>query len=160
MNAAPCLVDLEQRRLRRFLCVFWLLGLLCGCGTALALDVHLTPAWIAASSPWPWVVRLLVEVFCAAMVLWGLSPWLVCTAAFYRAAIFGYTAQGVQACYGSAGWLLWPLVLGPRLLIFPFLFFLAHRPRLGVCLLCTAAAVAIGFADFRLVMPFVAFLIE
>lgn len=160
MTAAPQFVDLEQLRFQRRLWVSWLLGVLCGCGAALALGVCIRPDWTGVRSPWPCIGRLWAEAFCVAIALWGLPRGMLPAAAFCHAAAFGYTAQGVSASFGSAGWLLWPLMLSPQLLFFPFLFLLARRPGLGTYSLCAAAAAAIGFADFRLVMPFTAFLIE
>ena len=160
MTAAPQFIDLEQHRFRHRLWAFWLLGLLCGCGAALVLGVCIRPEWANVCSPWPCIERLWMEAFCVATALWGLPRRVLPVAAFLHAAAFGYTAQGVCTCFGSAGWLVWPLMLSPRLLFFPLLFCLAYRPGLGACLLCAASAAVIGFADFRLVMPFTAFLIE
>lgn len=96
-----------------------------------------------------------------AAVSWGLPSGACFAVVFCRAAAFGYTAQGIQACFGSAGWLLWPLMLWPQLLFFPFLFFLlSGRRGAGAYLVSVAAAAGIGFADHQLVMPFLAFLIE
>jgi len=117
--------------------------------------------WHADGSPWPCIGRLLLELLCAAAASWGLPSGACSTVVFCRAAAFGYTAQGIQVCFGSAGWLLWPLMLWPQLLFFPFLFFLlSGRRGAGAYLVSAAAAIGIGFADHQLVMPFLAFLIE
>ena len=100
-------------------------------------------------------------MLCAAAASWGLPSGACSAVVFCRAAAFGYTAQGIQVCFGSAGWLLWPLMLWPQLLFFPFLFFLlSGRRGAGAYLVSAAAAIGIGFADHQLVMPFLAFLIE
>lgn len=166
----PCAVGLshrvtdpEQRRLCRRLYGFWFLGLFGGCVSALALGVRLRPE-VVCGSPWLCMGRVAGEVICAAAAA-GLSKGLVPFAAFIRAAVFGYTAQGIRACFGSAGWLLWPQILLPQLLVFPFLLLLWLQPPgskrgRAVCFLGIGAAATIGYVDFRLVMPFAAFLIE
>ena len=126
MSASFRRTDLEQHTLRSRLCVLWLLGLLLGCLAAARPSACPTVQWHADGSPWPCIGRLLLELLCAAAASWGLPSGACSTVVFCRAAAFGYTAQGIQVCFGSAGWLLWPLMLWPQLLFFPFLFF--HDP--------------------------------
>ena len=157
-------VDPEQQRLCRWLYGWWFLGLFGGCVFALALGIRLRPE-AARSFSWFCMGRVAAEVLCAAAVEQGLSRMLIPAVAFFRAAVFGYTAQGIRAGFGSAGWLLWPQIMLPQLLVFPLLLLLWLQPpgskrSRAVCLFGVAAAVAIGYVDFRLVMPFAAFLIE
>lgn len=157
-------VDPEQQRLCRWLYGFWFLGLFGGCVFALALGIRLRPE-VARDSPWLCMGRVAAEVLCAAAVEQGFSRTLIPAAAFFRAAVFGYTAQGIRAGFGSAGWLLWPQMMLPQLLVFPLLLLLWLQPpgskrSRAVCFLSVAAAAAIGYVDFRLVMPFAASLIE
>lgn len=161
MSASFRRTDLEQHTLRSRLCVLWLLGLLLGCLAAVRPGACPAVQWHADSSPWPCIGRLLLELLCAAAASWGLPSGACSAVVFCRAAAFGYTAQGIQVCFGSAGWLLWPLMLWPQLLFFPFLFYLlSGRRGAGAYLVSAAAAIGIGFADHQLVMPFLAFLIE
>ena len=157
--------DPEQAGRRRVLCVCWTAGLLAGWAVSRVLGIQLYPVVLLPRSPWPEISRMAAEVVCAAAVGQLGAGKLVPAAGFVRAAVFGFTVQGVCARFGSAGWLVWPLVSLPQLLIFPLLFFLwlparGFRGSRWAYPAYAVAASAVGYGNFRLVMPFLAFLIE
>ena len=163
MSGTPRRTDLSRREHRIFLMTVWCCGLLAGLTAALVFQVQLRPG-VPGAKIWFRVGRLLAWVLCFAVLQWAF-PAGIPAAAFCGGAAFSYTAQGIQAGFGSTGWLLWPMFLFPELLLYPFLFFAWLHPSGGrmsrnAYLLAAAAAVVIGLADLCLVMPFVAFLIE
>lgn len=140
----------------------WFCALLAGSVAARVLRIQMRPAF-STDSTWFRIGRLLGQVLFFAVVQWAF-PAGIPVAAFCGGGILAYTAQGIRTGFGNAGWLFWPMFLFSELLISPFLFFAWLQPHGRRCrnayLLAAAAAVVIGLADLRLVIPFGAFLIE
>ena len=161
MNCSPQRTDLSRRARLAVLKAAWVCGLLAGCIAARALGTCFRPGFSDAGLRCSG--RLLGQVLCSAALQWAF-PGSIPAAAFFGGAALAYGARGVSAGFGSAGWLLWPVFLFSELALCPFLFFAWLQPagRRGrdAYLLAAAAAIVIGLADHRLVMPFGAFLIE
>jgi len=163
MSGAPRRTDLSGRRRLALLMTAWCCGLLTGLAAAWAFRVQVKPGFQSVKV-WLCLGRPLAWVLCSAVLQWAF-PRGFPVAAFFGGAVLSYTAQGIRAGFGSAGWLLWVVFLFPELLLYPFLFFAWLQPSGGgmgrnAYLLAAAAAAVIGLADLCLVMPFVAFLIE
>lgn len=166
MGSCACrCVDLRQRALLRWLSVIWMAGLIAGSFFGILWPVapalHLS---YASARNCLWMLPLL-QVLVSLVLAWGPGRAALQPFVFLRAAAFSWTAVGLWCYFHSAGWLLWGILLCTDILFFPFLFFLWLRllyceRRPAPVFLCAAAAVAIGLAGYRLVMPFGAFLIE
>ena len=156
-------LDFRQRRLEGRMAVCWVLGLLLGAAGRCLWPYSFGTGLYAGSRfsvPLPFVWVLVSPV-----LAWGFPEWGLAFLAALTAACFSWTALGLRLLFGSAGWLLWPLLLFPELLLFPFLLFLwlrllSGRRFVALIFLYFAAAAAICLADLCLVMPFAAFLIE
>lgn len=117
------------------------------------------------------IVRLLVWnllpcVFSAAAVLLS-APWLLILICFGKAFLFAYVSLCFACTFGSAGWLIWLLVMLPDLLTLPLLYFywLRHFSCAGsagsfsgVILFC--GSIFLCSLDYRVISPFLASLFD
>ena len=105
--------------------VCWVLGLLLGAAGRCLWPCSFGTGLYAGSRfsvPLPFVWVLVSPV-----LAWGFPEWGLAFLAALTAACFSWTALGLRLLFGSAGWLLWPMLLFPELLLFPFLLFLWLR---------------------------------
>lgn len=158
-------IDFRRRRLYCALIFFWLLGSLSG-----ALGRCVLSSKIQWASGFSFGSRLvcfvpILDVLLSAALIWGLPSQALLGFAFVRSAAFAWVAVGLRLCFGSAGWLLWPMLLFSELFFFPFLFLFWLRllseqwGRLDL-FLCLTVAAMVSLTDYWLVMPFAAFLID
>lgn len=158
-------IDFRRRRLYCALIFFWLLGALSG---ALGRSVMSSKIpWASAFSSGSRLACFIpiLDVLLSAALTWGLPSRALLGFAFARSAAFAWVAVGLRLCFGSAGWLLWPMLLFSELFFFPFLFLFWLRllseqwGRLDL-FLCLTVAAMVSLTDYWLVMPFAAFLID
>lgn len=117
------------------------------------------------------IVRLLVWnllpcVFSAAAVIFS-APWLLILICFGKAFLFAYVSLCFACTFGSAGWLIWLLVLLPDILTLPLLYFywLRHLSYAGsagrfsgVMLFC--GSIFLCSLDYWVISPFLASLFD
>ena len=98
-----------------FLALLWLFGLLLGAaafrGSEGVLVSLMGPAVVCRVS----IVSLLIPVFLpflfAALAVYLSHSGLLAVVCFLKAACFSFVSCGAAACYGSAGWLIWILLM-------------------------------------------------
>ncbi len=158
-------IDFHRRHLYCALIFFWLLGSLSGALGRCVVRAHIP--WASAFSSGSRLVCFvpILDVLLSAALFWGLPSWALLGFAFVRSAAFTWVAVGLRQCFGSAGWLLWPILLFSEFFFFPFLFLFWLRllseqwGRLDL-FLCLTVAAMVSLTDYWLVMPFAAFLID
>ena len=157
--------DFRKRHLYCALIFFWLLGSLSGALGRCLLSSKIP--WASAVISGSRLVSFIpiLDVLLSAALFWGLPSDALLGFAFIRSAAFAWVAVGLRLCFGSAGWLLWPMLLFSELFFFPILFLFWLRllseqwGRLDLFLCLTVAAI-VSLTDYWLVMPFAAFLID
>lgn len=94
-------------------------------------------------------------------------PRLIYAVCFFRAAGYGFCALGIRLGFGTAGWLIQPLLLFSDLLTMPVLLWFWLRNLDGSIqnrrrdfVLCGIAAAFAGAADFLLAAPFLSQLLS
>ena len=150
-----------------FLALYWCLGLLTG-----VLFFH------AYGSSFSLMMRSILQdsvsivdllsvglypfLFSAFAVLIS-SPWLLLPIAFFRAFLLSFVSAQILASFGSAGWLLRPLLLFSDVLSAPLLYFYMHRCLSSkfyhpVCsfFLILCSSLLIGSLDYVYILPFLA----
>ena len=158
-------IDFRRRQLYCALIFFWLLGSLSGALGRCALSFKIP--WASGFSFGSRLVCFIpiLDVLLSAALIWGLPSQALLGFAFVRSAAFAWVAVGLRLYFGSAGWLLWPMLLFSELFFFPFLFLFWLRllseqwGRLDL-FLCLTVAAMVSLTDYWLVMPFAAFLID
>ena len=158
-------IDFRRRQLYCALIFFWLLGSLSGALCRCVLSSKIP--WASGFSFGSRLVCFvpILDVLLSAALIWGLPSQALLGFAFVRSAAFAWVAVGLRLCFGSAGWLLWPMLLFSELFFFPFLFLFWLRllseqwGRLDL-FLCLTVAAMVSLTDYWLVMPFAAFLID
>ena len=158
-------IDLRRRQLYCALIFFWLLGSLSGALCRCVLSSKIP--WASGFSFGSRLVSFvpILDVLLSAALIWGLPSQALLGFAFVRSAAFAWVAVGLRLYFGSAGWLLWPMLLFSELFFFPFLFLFWLRllseqwGRLDL-FLCLTVAAMVSLTDYWLVMPFAAFLID
>lgn len=158
-------IDFRRRRLYCALIFFWLLGSLSGALGRCVLSFKIQ--WASGFSFGSRLVSFIpiLDVLLSAALIWGLPSQALLGFAFVRSAAFAWVAVGLRLYFGSAGWLLWPMLLFSELFFFPFLFLFWLRllseqwGRLDL-FLCLTVAAMVSLTDYWLVMPFAAFLID
>lgn len=158
-------IDFRRRHLYCALIFFWLLGSLSGALSRCVLSFKIP--WTSGFSFGSRLVCFIpiLDVLLSAALIWGLPSQALLGFAFVRSATFAWVAVGLRLCFGSAGWLLWPMLLFSELFFFPFLFLFWLRllseqwGRLDL-FLCLTVAAMVSLTDYWLVMPFAAFLID
>ncbi len=152
------------------LLAFWLCGLLCG--TILAVktsESYYSMMRTAADSPVSivslFVTALLPFLICAFAARSG-RRWLLYVICFCKALIFSHGLLVAFNAFGSAGWLILPMLHFPDLVLTPFFCWFCIRNLinrenlfrdLGVCI---AIWIIAGYLNFSFVSSFLAKLID
>ncbi len=158
-------IDVRRRRVYRALIFSWLLGFVSGALGRWVCHFQISTTFDFLSGFRFSSFLPILDVLLSLAISWGFSSRGLICLAFIRSATFSWAAVGLRCSFGSAGWLLWPMLLYSELLFFPFLFLFWLRllseqwGRLDLFLCLTVAAI-VSLTDFWLVMPFVAFLID
>lgn len=163
----PCNLRLAVRSRTVQISVVWILGLLFGTLFAAGLD----------SSVFALMRRLYsVPVSIVIHLILAVLPFLICTYAFMihrqeiilavlfcKAFLFSVLAFSASLIYGSAGWLVQPMLQFPDLLLMPVLCWFAIRNGKSLMqdhLICIGTAISAVLIHYFVVLPFVAELIE
>lgn len=148
----------------------WCIGLILGlfaAGSASDVLVPMIRSALSCSVSFTGLLISAVLPFLLSAVAVSLSePWLLLPISALKAFGFGYCACGVCLAFGSAGWLVRVLFLFTDVCVTPVLFFywLRHTDgtsfQIGELAACVAAAAAVAAADYYLISPFLAMVIE
>lgn len=162
-----CNVRLRIRSFPFRISIFWILGLLLGTLSSAGLDASfLSLMRRLFSYPVSIVIHLLLAVL----------PFLICTYAFMicrheivlavlfcKAFFSSFFALSANLIFGSAGWLIQPMLLMPDFLLMPMLFWFClqkGRDLMRYHLICLSAAVSAVLIHYYVVLPLVAELIN
>lgn len=148
----------------------WLLGLVSGAVLSIFAGDPLFSMMRAAASSCVSIPGLLsatlLPLLFSAFAVYISKPWLLIPIAFGKAFLFSYLSVGVMIAFGSAGWLIWWLLMFSDSCSLPLLWWFwlkaVSQPR-GSLIRRTgfalAAAAVIGSVDYCIVSPFLADLI-
>lgn len=148
----------------------WAGGLLCGIFLAVkSSESFYLMMRTAAAGPVSivslFVTALLPFLICALAAKCGRN-WVIYTLCFFKALIFSHGTLTAFSAFGSAGWLIAPMLRFCDLIVTPFFcWFSIRNLRKGEDLmkdlgLCIAVSMAAGYIDFSFVSPFLATLID
>ena len=149
----------------------WFLGLFLGVVFSIAAGDSIISLMSTAVSSRVSIVGLLTAILLpfllSAFAVLICEPCLLVVIAFGKAFVFSYLSLGLMAAYGSAGWLVWLLLMFsdccflPLLMLYWIHFIFGGRSQaIPVTAMIGFAAVAIGSFDFYIVSPFLASLIS
>ena len=146
--------------------VFFLLGHLLGIWISGAASDSILSAMHTVVSSRVSIIGLLsaltLPVLFSAFAVYLAQPVLLFPIAFWKAFLFSYTASAQAAAWGSAGWLIVPLVMWGSFCSMPVLYWywLRHidteRFRWQTFCAALAALTGIGIIDWYLIEPFLA----
>ncbi|MBQ8237029.1 MAG: hypothetical protein IJZ39_02620 [Oscillospiraceae bacterium] len=148
------------------LAAFFFLGHFLGVLLSGSASQHFFSAMRTAVSSRVSIIGLLSSVvlpfvFSAAAVYLG-RPVLLFPIAFWKAFLFSYLGSGLCSAWGSAGWLMMPLVMFGSLCSMPVLYWYwmrsvaGHRFEIGVCCAIFGILLAVWAVDYYLIVPFLA----
>ena len=162
-----CNIKLKVRSFSFKLSVFWILGLLLGTLFAAGLDFS---AFSLMRRIFSFQVSIVVHLIFAVL------PFLICTYAFMihrqeivfavlfcKAFTFSFLAFSVCWIFGTAGWLIQPMLFMPDILLMPLLFWFGMQKGKALMrdhIICLGAAVLSVLIHYCVVLPFVAELID
>lgn len=149
----------------------WFLGLLLGVIFSIAAGDSIVSLMRTAVSSHVSISGLLTAILLpfllSAFAVFICEPWLLFVIAFLKAFAFSYLGLGVMVAYGSAGWLVWLLLMfsdccSLPLLLWYWIRFISGRKStvIPVTVVLFFLAVLIGSFDFCVVSPFLATLIS
>lgn len=149
----------------------WLLGLICGILVCLSAGNSFA-SWMrstvygAVSIVSLLFVTILPFLF-SALAVYLSKPVLLLVICFCKAFLLSYVSLGVYQAFGSAGWLVRYLLSFSECMSAPLLYWCWQRYLLGKASLfgwesayAFALAVLIGSADYCIISPFLASLID
>ena len=105
---------------------------------------------------------LVLPFLFSAIAVYLAQPMLLFPIAFWKAFMFSYMGSGLITAWGSAGWLMAPLVMGGSFCSLSVLYWYwtrhicGERFRWGTFSLALAALAVIGIIDLFVIEPFLA----
>lgn len=162
----------RERNCSQFILAFsWLSGLLCGAFALLSADNRIISLMRSVALAPVSIVGLLCAIlfpflFSASAVYFSKPGWLF-PISFGKAFLFAYVSTGIVQAFGSAGWLIRFLLLFGNCASIPVLywFWLRHLPGCRRSLgwediLAISITMLIGSVHYRIIVPFLALLID
>ena len=151
------------------LAAFFFLGHFLGVWFSGLASEHLSSAMRTVVSSRVSIIGLLSSVvlpfLISAFAVFLGRPVLLFPIAFWKAFLFSYLGFGLNTAWGSAGWLISPLVMFGSLCSMPVLYWYwlrgirGHRFEIGLFGLILGLLLLILAVDYYLIVPFVAGLI-
>ena len=159
-----CLPDHFHRKGPFLLTVFFLLGHLLGVWVSGHASDFLFSAMRTVVSSRVSIIGLLsalvLPFLFSAFAVYMTQPMLLFPIAFWKAFLFSYLSAGLLSAWGSAGWLVMPLVMFCSLCSMPVLYWYWQRHiggehfRWGTFSFTLAVLAAIGIVNLFVIEPF------
>ena len=150
---------------------FWVLGLFLGVLSGWFFggldDALIRDAAAFTVSQWSFPAWLILFPILSVLIYFGLRPELLAVVCFLKAFSMAFVSMDVCTAFGSAGWLLWFLMMFSDILFCPLLYcfwlqlpFCSPGEQIAAFLGIVIFSVLIGWIDYRMVLPFTATLIK
>lgn len=147
-----------------FLALCWSVGLFCGILVFVSTGtVLIPPETLCRVSVGNLIMANLLPFLFSVFAVYIHQPILILPIAFLKGSLFSFVSMGVMASFGSAGWLVRGLLMFSDLLLSGLLYFywLRHisglrRFSIARCGALAAAAVLVGWVDYRWIAPILA----
>ena len=150
---------------RHILNVFWILGVIIGCVSALYMTDSckdlLVRSIVISAEPIGLLTVTFLPLVLSALAVYLSNRWLLIAVAFFKAIAFSYISMGLAVCLPASGWLIRLFLLFSDWCMLPILYWFWIRALSDNntswtkdIILTAAAGVVICVLDFSIISQF------